>query len=174
MHPEQSPCSIIRDWSPKDALTRIEADAAERYRDSGYVPSMWPESTAEDFAEYQRLGLLWVAVVRGRAAGFAVVDVYGDIDHLEELDVMREHQGCGIGAALIRAVLDNARLRAQTAVTLRTFTTTPWSVGLYEKMGFRRWDPSPAPDWLAEIMRDEITKDLRPQERLSMRHALGR
>ena len=80
----------------------------------------------------------------------------------------------GVGAALIGAVLDNARLRVQTAVTLRTFTTTPWSVGLYEKMGFRRWDPSPAPDWLTEIMREEIAKDILPQERLSMRHALGR
>lgn len=169
----ETPCAIVRDWSPKEALSRIEADAAERYREAGYEPSVWPETTAEDFAEYQRLGLLWVAVVRGRAAGFAVADVYRDIDHLEELDVVREHQGRGIGAALIHAVLNNARVRVQTAVTLRTFATTPWSVGLYEKMGFRRWDPSPAPAWLAAIMQEEIEKELRPEERLSMRHALG-
>lgn len=164
---------LVRDWSPKDELARIEHDAAERYRDAGYEPAVWPEHLATHFGDYAAKGLLWVAVMRGRAVGFAVVDRYGDTDHLEELDVLRAHQGRGIGAALVHAVIENARLCAQSAVTLRTFTTTPWSVGLYEKMGFRRWDPNPIPKWLATILEHEHEMDLKPEERLSMRCPLG-
>jgi len=165
--------ALVRDWSPRELLTHIEHDAAERYRDAGYEPAVWPEHLATHFGDYAAKGLLWVAVVRGRAVGFAVVDRYGDVDHLEELDVLRAHHGCGLGAALVGAVLENARLCAQSAVTLRTFTTTPWSVGLYEKMGFRRWNPKPAPGWLLAIVHQERTIDLKPEERLSMRHSLG-
>lgn len=171
--PVVSPCAIVRTWLPKEELTRIELDAAERYRDAGYDPSPWPEDTADEFMEYEQLGLLWVAVVRGRAAGFAVVDVYDETDHLEELDVARTHQGKGVGAALITAVLHNARVRAQAAVTLRTFSTTPWSVGLYEKMGFRNWAPDPNPLWLDELIDYECRVGLKPEERLSMRHLMG-
>lgn len=174
LSPTVSSCAIVRAWSPKEELTRIELDAAERYRDAGYEPNPWPEDSPDDFADYEQHGLLWVAVVRGRAAGFAVVDVYDDIDHLEELDVARAHQGKGVGAALVAAVLHNARLRAQSAVTLRTFLNTPWSVGLYEKCGFRRWGPDPVPGWLGEIIDYERAIDLNPEGRLSMRHALGR
>lgn len=174
LSPIASPCAIVRAWLPREELTLVELDAAERYREAGYHPNPWPEDTPEDFAEYEKRGLLWVAVVRGRAAGFAVVDEYDDIDHLEELDVARAHQGKGVGAALIAAVLHNARLRAKSAVTLRTFLTTPWSVGLYEKMGFRRWDPDPIPVWIAAIIDYERAIDLKPAERLSMRHTLSR
>ncbi len=167
-------CAIVRTWSPKEDLSHIEVDAAQRYRDAGYEPSSWPEDSPDDFAEYERNGMLWVAVVGGRAVGFAVVDEYGDIDHLEELDVIRKCHGRGVGAALIATVLHNARLRVKTAVTLRTFTTTPWSVGLYEKMGFCRWDPEPAPAWLDALAAHERAIGLRSQERLSMQHALIR
>jgi len=165
---------IRRDWSPLDDLCRLELAAAERYRDVGYNPDPWPPTTPEDFAAYRDLGLLWVAVSDIRAVGFAVVDVYGDHAHLEEIDVLPEMQGRGVGAMLIREVIDDATRRTSTAVTLRTFLTTPWSVGLYEKMGFRRWDPDPPPEYLRTIMDDEQKSGLSNDDRLSMKLKLPR
>lgn len=167
-------CTIVRTWPKKEDLVGIETDAAGRYRGAGYEPAYWAISAAEDFTDYERQGLLWVAVINARAVGFAVVDAYGDIDHLEEIDVLRECQGRGVGAALITAVIDGAHARGKNAVTLRTFRTTPWSIGLYAKLGFREWEPSPVPEWLKAVMAEEQAMGLRAEERLSMRLALAR
>ncbi len=164
---------IVRDWGAMDELCRVELAAAERYRDAGYDPGPWPPTAAQDFADYRDLGLLWVAAADARAVGFAVVDLYGDHAHLEEIDVLPEFQGRGIGAALICEVVVDARRRNCAAVTLRTFLTTPWSVGLYEKMGFRRWDPSPEPDYLLAMFDGERRDGLMRDERLTMRLELS-
>jgi GNAT superfamily N-acetyltransferase len=159
---------IVRDWSPFEELSTLEQAASERYREAGYDPDPWPPSTPQDFAEYRDRGLLWVAIVQARAAGFACVDVYGEYFHLEEIDVLPELQGRSIGAALICEVIAEATRRGSRAVTLRTFTTTPWSVGLYEKMGFRRWDPEPIPQFLNAIFDEERAMGLMREERLTM------
>ena len=164
---------IVRDWSPLEDLTALELAAAERYREAGYDPSPWPGTTAQVFADYRDLGLLWVAVVGDRAAGFAVADVYGEYFHLEEIDVLPELQGRGIGAALIREVIAEGERRGSHALTLRTFTTTPWSVGLYEKMGFRRWDPAPVPAYLETLFEAERAAGLLQEERLTMRREVA-
>lgn len=160
---------IVRDWHPMEDLSRVELAASERYREAGYDPGPWPPTSPQDFADYRDLGLLWVATADARAVGFAVVDIYGPYFHLEEIDVLPECQGRGIGAALIRDVIGEARRRGFGAITLRTFLTTPWAVGLYEKMGFRRWDPEPLPEYLQELIDHERTDGLLNDERLSMR-----
>ncbi len=164
---------IVRDWSPMEELVRLELAASERYRDAGYDPTPWPPSTPADFEDYRDRGLLWVASMDGRAAGFACVDVYGEYFHLEEIDVLPELHGRGIGAALIREVIAEAEVRGASSVTLRTFLTTPWAVGLYEKMGFQRWDPDPPPAFLHAIFDGERADGLMFDERLSMRRVLS-
>ena len=171
--PATDPLQIRREWTPIEELRALELAASERYREVGYDPGPWPLTTPQDFADYRDLGLLWVAVIDDRAVGFAVVDVYGDHFHLEEIDVLPEVQGRGIGAALIREVLAEGAKRNSKAVSLRTFLTTPWSVGLYEKIGFRRWDPDPVPQYLQAIIDDEHESGLRKDERLSMKFDLA-
>jgi ribosomal protein S18 acetylase RimI-like enzyme len=165
---------IVRAWSPLEELCRVELAAAERYWEAGYDPNPWPPTTVRDFVEYQALGLLWVAVMDANAVGIAVVDVYGEYFHLEEIDVLPEFQGRGVGTALIREVIAEGNRRGSASVTLRTFLTTPWSVGLYEKLGFRRWDPDPVPEFLNGIFEEERVQGLMRDERLTMRLLLGR
>ena len=164
---------IARDWTPLEDLSALELAASERYREAGYDPAPWPPTTPRDFADYRDLGLLWVAAVGRRAAGFAVVDVYDEYFHLEEIDVLPELQGRGIGTALIGEVIAEAGRRGSRAATLRTFTTTPWSVGLYGKMGFRRWEPDPEPDYLIAIFDEECAVGLLREERLTMRRPIS-
>jgi GNAT superfamily N-acetyltransferase len=167
------PVIIVRGWSQLQELTRIESAAAERFREVGYDPRRWPATSVEEFVEYRDLGLLWVAVANDRAVGFAVVDEYGPRFHLEEIDVLPEYHGRGIGTSLMRAVLDVAQRRGREAVTLRTFITTPWSVPLYEKLGFCRWDPDPMPEYLAALIDEERRLGLPIDQRLSMRVELS-
>lgn len=166
--------SIVRTWERAEDLCAIEGAAAARYVEPGYDPSDWPETSPQDFRDYDALGLLWVAAVDGRAVGFAVGDVYGENFHLEEIDVLPEVQGRGLGAALIAALIEEATRRGMAAVTLRTFLTTPWSVRLYEKIGFRRWDPAPLPDFLSSLIEGERDAGLAVEDRLTMRLPLNR
>jgi len=164
---------IRRDWSPLVDLCHVELAAAERYREVGYDPAAWPSTTAQDFTDYRDRGLLWVAVLGGHAVGFALADLYGNHTHLEEIDVAPDMQGRDVGAALVRNIIAEAMQRESSAITLRTFATTPWSIRLYEKMGFRRWDPDPIPGYLQDIIDDERRSGLLVEHRLSMRLDLG-
>lgn len=162
-------CEIRREWTPVADLCGIERTAAARYREAGYDQSAWPETSPEEFGGYASWGLLWVAVMDGAAVGFALVDVYGADFHLEEIDVLPSVQGRGVGARLIAAVIEEARGRAMSAVTLRTFRTTPWSVGLYRKLGFEEWRPRPMPAHLRALAAEEASAGLTLSERVSMR-----
>jgi GNAT superfamily N-acetyltransferase len=55
--------------------------------------------------------------------------------HLEEMDVLPEHAGQGLGAALIEAVCSWAHTRGFDAVTLSTFRDVPWNAPFYPRHG---------------------------------------
>jgi GNAT superfamily N-acetyltransferase len=160
--------AIVRHWQDFAELQRIEQRASERYREIGYEALGWSDEFPESFARHEANGLLWVATVDGRAAGFAVADLFRDVLHLEELDVDPSHQRRGLGTLLVGAVIDEARARLLGAVTLRTFLTTPWSVGLYEKCGFRTVEPAREPAHLAPHRARERAMGLRRNERCTM------
>ncbi len=69
--------------------------------------------------------------------GFARMLEVGDTLHLEQLSVRPEHARQGIGAALVTAVLADAREHGFRSVTLRTFADVPWNAPFYERCGFR-------------------------------------
>ena len=128
---------IVSNWKQFNVLRDIESTAAAKYFETGYDPSLWSTNHPEDFARYAANDLLWVALWENSPVGFAIADIFRDALHLEELDVLPEYQGRGIGTTLVNEVIAAARRRLMKTVTLRTFHTTPWSVGLYKKCGFQ-------------------------------------
>lgn len=160
--------TIVREWHSHRELTEIESRAAEMYREVGYVPDGWATNHPEDFARHQASGLLWVSVLDGRPVGFAVADIYRDALHLEELDVDPDFGRRGIGTGLVSAVIADARRRRLRSITLRTFTTTPWSAGLYGKCGFRVLDDEVAPYYLGPLLDNESKMGLPMADRCTM------
>ena len=123
----------------------------------------------EELAVGQQAGLLWVARDGGRPIGFALVEPLGDGLHLEELDVLPEHGGKGVGRALLRKVCRYAAARRQ-ALTLTTFRDVPWNAPFYSRAGFRILEAGELSPALAERMADEAARGLGGTElRVAMR-----
>lgn len=146
---------IVRHWSPYVELSRIEARAAERYTKVGYDSSAWPVTSPEALEEYATRGLLWVAEKEGEAVGFATAERYYPFFHLEELNVLPELHGLGIGKSLLQSVIDEARKSHFPLMSLRTFLATPWSMGLYKRCGFKITPEVERPHYLSQRIAHE-------------------
>jgi GNAT superfamily N-acetyltransferase len=81
--------------------------------------------------------------------------------HIDEVDVLRAHQGQGIGRALLAHAADWARAHGLTALSLTTFRSVPWNAPFYASVGFREWDPAEAPASIRQALNYETSKGLR-------------
>jgi GNAT superfamily N-acetyltransferase len=158
----------IRPARPSDGddIREIERLAGERFRTVGM------DSIADDalpsldvLAAYAADGRSWVAV-DGQGddvpVGYVVADVVDGCAHVEQVSVHPDHQGQGVGRALLDRVQSWAASSGLDGVSLTTFAAVPWNGPLYEHLGFRI---------LAE---DEIGPDLRALVAKEAAHGLDR
>ena len=167
----------IRAARPEDGadLLSIELQAGEQFRDVGlgFVADHDPGSV-EELAVYADDGRSWVAMDdAGRAIGYAVVDVMDGQAHLEQVSVLPDHQGTGVGRALIDAVRDWAARSGGTSVTLTTFVDVPWNRPLYEHLGWRVLTDEEIGPELDALRAEEAEHGLDPATRVCMRLELG-
>jgi len=123
---------------PQDfaALEEIEraADALflERFRPEAWPP---PASRAADPG--------FVVVAAGdELLGFAHVLEIAGLAHLEQVSVLPDHGGRGIGRVLVETAKTEARTRGYDRLTLRTYADVPWNAPFYAKLGFAVEDPA--------------------------------
>ena len=122
-----------------EALRRIERLAGERFREVGMdaIADDEPDSI-EALAEYAVAGRSWVAIdSHGTPIGYVLVDVVDNCAHVEQVSVRPDHQGTGVGRALLDRVRQWATSNGRHALTLTTFGDVPWNRPLYEHLGFR-------------------------------------
>jgi GNAT superfamily N-acetyltransferase len=83
-------------------------------------------------------GFLLVAAIdeQGPPVGFVHVLLIDGHAHLEQLSVLPEHQRRGIGAALSRAAMDEARAQGFGRLSLCTYRDVPWNGPFYRGVGF--------------------------------------
>ncbi len=81
-------------------------------------------------------GTLLVAEVDGRLVGFAHLTNPDGHAHLEQLSVLPAYGRRGIGTALVRAVLEEARWAGHDRVSLCTFRDVPFNGPFYASLGF--------------------------------------
>lgn len=151
-------------------LPAVERDAAQTFREIGYdfcVDDIG--CTPPMFAEAQGEGALWVAAVDGAIGGFALLWHRGGWAHLHELDVMRSHQGRGIGRALVEAAARDAAARGCDWLSLTTFREVPWNAPFYARLGFEEFDSTLAPEALAPTIAEELAAATDQHPRLAMR-----
>ena len=122
----------MRRAEPADlqALPAIEAAA-----DTLFVPLGITDLPAPASAEERARS--WRVLVAGRPArGFAALGrVDGDV-HLEQLSVDPDAGRRGLGAALLAAVVEEARAAGAGRVTLTTYADVPWNAPWYARHGF--------------------------------------
>ncbi len=155
-------------------LPAIEIRAGEQFRDTKYaaVADHAPTSV-DELTAYARAGRSWVAVEGDDdPIGYVVVDVIDGLAHIEQVSVLPEHQGRGIGRGLIDAAEQWARGAGRPALTLTTFTDVAWNAPLYRRLGFTVLaEPDIGPE-LRAVRAVEAAHGLDPATRVCMHKLL--
>jgi len=126
-------------------------------------------SPADAWRPHLNAGTLWAAEVDGDVVGYLAGRVDGPRLHIDEVDVLRTHQGRGIGRALLETAAAYARLQGLRELTLTTFRNVPWNAPFYASFGFREWDPDEAPASIRQALIYEAAKGLENRCAMVMR-----
>ena len=157
-------------------LGAIEVAAGERFRDVGMDAIADDEPFPDDvLLAAVADGRLWVAELEGEVVGYALgelVGASGEQHHLEQVSVVPEAGGRGVGVALVEAVADWARTAGARSLTLATFRDLPWNGPWYERLGFAVVPAAELDDALRAVRAHEVELGLDVSIRVCMRRPL--
>jgi ribosomal protein S18 acetylase RimI-like enzyme len=153
-----------------DTLREVELLAGERFREVGLDAIADHEPAPLDtLARYAIGGRSWVAADDADApVGYVLVDVVDGAAHVEQISVLPDHQGRGIGQRLLDQVQAWAVETGRRAVTLTTFSHVPWNRPLYEHLGFRVLTEAEIGPELQALCEVEAAHGLDPAVRVCM------
>ncbi|MBA2283474.1 MAG: GNAT family N-acetyltransferase [Acidimicrobiia bacterium] len=109
---------------------------------------------------------------RDVAVGYARIEVVDGHAHLEQLSVVPDHGGQGVGTALLDAVAAWARERGDAEITLTTFRNVAFNAPLYAKRGYDEVADLDRAPGLVALMVAEAAHGLDPTQRVAMRRRL--
>ena len=157
------------------ALQEIERRAGERFREVGLDEVADDEPLSiEALGRYALDGRAWAAVDRAdEPVGYVIVDVVDGDAHIEQVSVRPDHQGLGVGRALIDHVRAWAMQTGRRAITLTTFAEVPWNQPLYEHLGFQVLADAEIGPELRALRGAETAHGLDPTSRVTMRLDVG-
>jgi GNAT superfamily N-acetyltransferase len=152
-------------------LQDLEVAAGQLFRAIGMdAVADDPPPTVEELAS---AAAVLVAVDGGGVpVGYARIEVLDGHAHLEQLSVLPEHGGRGIGTALLDAVAGWAAARGDGEITLTTFRDVPFNSPLYLRRGYEELADEDRGPELVEQMRVEAAHGLDPTTRVAMRRRL--
>jgi GNAT superfamily N-acetyltransferase len=152
------------------ALRTIERLAGERFRDVGLPDVADDEPLSLDvLTHHTERGRCWVAVDdAGGPIGYVLVDAVDGNAHVEQVTVQPDHQGSGVGRALMERVFEWATRAGMPAVTLTTFSDVAWNAPLYRRLGFRVLRDGELGPGLRAIRDEETAHGLDPGRRVCM------
>jgi [ribosomal protein S18]-alanine N-acetyltransferase len=114
-------------------LPEVMAAERELFGDESWSePTYWSELAQPESRHYV------IAEVEDRFAGYAGLAVIEDEAHVLTIGVVAGFQRRGIGAALLRDLLDQAEKRGAPTVLLDVRADNPVAQRLYERHGFVR------------------------------------
>ena len=96
-------------------------------------------SEADEVDDLDDVAIHLLAKVVGEPVGTARLLVQGEIGKIGRVCVLAQARGTGLGAALIRAALDE--LRRQPGVTKAKLGAQTHALGFYERLGFTATGP---------------------------------
>ena len=105
--------------------------------------------------------------------GMVIASVREGAVYVEEMDVLPEYGGRGLGARLLACVCAWARTQGRPAVTLSTFRDVPWNGPFYRKHDFRDLRPTEWTPGMRAIRQKEAQHGLCVEARVFMRRELG-
>lgn len=140
--------------SEVDALIEIDKAASTLFAPTGLLSEEALEDhvPADVLVHAAEIEDLFVARhFKDGPIGFALVSPRGGTLYLDQISVHPDHGRQGVGAALVRRVIAEARARKIRRVTLSTFRDLPWNGPFYRKMGFREMKRRELAGWMLEL-----------------------
>jgi GNAT superfamily N-acetyltransferase len=166
---------LIRPAAAADVpkLGPIEVAAGQRFLEVGLPEVAGDDPPGDDaYAEAVADHRIWVAEVAGEVVGYAwAIDLDGQ-PHLEQLSVRPEHNGTGLGSALIDVVADWARRLGAASLTLSTFAEVAFNGPFYARRGFVVVPTQQHGDRFEALRRHEAELGLDVDARVIMRREL--
>ncbi len=121
-----------------------------------------PAPMVADFAAQIAAGQVWVATDQAGLAGYVVAYRRGDHMHLENIAVVPDRQGSGIGRALIAHVEDEAQRQGLAAVELYTNEKMTENLAYYPHLGYRETGRGVEDGFHRAFFRKALRKAKRP------------
>lgn len=150
-------------------LQQVERLSGEKFRDVGlpHVADDEPASV-DQLRRHIDDTRCWIAAAGDEIVGYLLIDALDGNAHVEQVSVLPDWQGRGVGRALIDAAVEWALSRRLRSLTLTTFTDVPWNRPLYEHLGFRVMTEQEIGPELRELRDVEATHGLDPETRVCM------
>jgi GNAT superfamily N-acetyltransferase len=152
-----------------DVLAEIEIDAFLTLREALGVEDDGRTVPREKLEHSLDAKLLLVAAddTDHPFAFLAAAELDGAI-YVTEIDVAQRWQGKGVGRRLMRTIIETARERGASGVTLTTDRYVPFNAPFYASLGLRVLDKGEMPVGLGEILRFEMDHSPSPERRVAM------
>ena len=128
----------VRPARPSDLrhLAAIEDAAEVLFEEHVGAPVPQLSTPAPSGGDRDLVGTLLVAQVEGEVVGFAHLTTPEGHAHLEQVSVLPAFGRRGIGTALVRAVMEEARWAGHDRLSLCTFRDVPFNGPFYAALGF--------------------------------------
>ncbi|MBI1398996.1 GNAT family N-acetyltransferase [Hyphomonas sp.] len=158
------------------ALIAVDLASGQLFAGTGLLP----ESEEDDFVPADVYGAaipaghVFAARDRkGKPVGFALTSVRDGSLYLDQISVDPAHGRKGLGAALVRRVVRDARDRRLKSVTLSTFRDVAWNGPFYRSLGFREVARRKMTAWMLELEGIQAEKGLDVDKRCFMARRSG-
>lgn len=152
-----------------EALSQIEGAANSLYEGAPEVGTAGTHvMSAQEYRTHIGRGHCLVAEADGRPVGFVAAKPEGRELYIAECNVHPAYQRRGIGAALLRAAMVDARNSGFNALTLTTFRHLPWNMPFYAALGFVELTDPDAHPTLGAVLAREMEHGLSRDKRVAM------
>ncbi|MEI5998108.1 GNAT family N-acetyltransferase [Paraburkholderia bengalensis] len=168
----QAPAVLYRFAVPRDvaSIRVVESEAAQRFVSVGLTGIAAARPMDAPFVlKKVRASEVIVAECGGECVGFVMFAMLRSRIYVEALDVVPQHAGRRIGAALLDEVDARARESGATRVELSTFRHVPWNAPYYRRLGFSELADDELDATLLRIRRLRIARGVDETKRVFMR-----
>ncbi|WP_235851007.1 GNAT family N-acetyltransferase [Paraburkholderia piptadeniae] len=173
--PMQAPAVRYRPAVPDDvaSIRFVEYEAAQRFVSVGLTGIAAARPMDAPFVlKKVRAAEVIVAECGGACVAFVMFAMLRARIYVEALDVLPEHAGRRIGAALLDCVDARARGRGATHLVLSTFRDVPWNAPYYGRLGFSVLEDHELDAALKRIRALRIARGVDETKRVFMRRVV--
>ncbi|ACC73915.1 GNAT family N-acetyltransferase [Paraburkholderia phymatum] len=164
-----------RNAVPEDvaSIRVVEYEAAQRFVSVGLTGIAAARPMDAPFVlKKVRASEVIVAQCDGVCVGFVMFAMLNARIYVEALDVVPQHAGRRIGAALLGQVDARARAAGATHVELSTFRHVPWNAPYYQRLGFSILEDGELDAALLRIRKLRVARGVDETKRVFMRRAV--